>query len=327
MRDYKKIITALCALTIIITATGCSKSDDKNSSSNNDKTSSSAAESNADSKADDSNKNDNSSEESKDDSSNTDDNSDDESSKAEKSNIGEHLQSVADIYDEGNYTLKTTLTSTEFEGKVKLIRVVKGDDIYQLQEENMGTHGSITLDGKSYDFDNVCGMFRETDGDSTVNLIQEVINLNLEQTNLNDVENSSKKSDDDKDYDIEQYTYTGDTYITVLDFFFDKEDGQLVKYNANYTVEGQDNIVETRVVDSLTNDIDESVFNTDFTNTLADFNSMTEDQRLGFCQGLTGSYNITTDDMDEMGITTDDFKKISYDNIFRLVYNYGTGHM
>lgn len=112
-----------------------------------------------------------------------------------------------------------------------------------------------------------------------------------------------------------------------MDFYFDKESKALVKYTTTYTVEGQDDIVETRTINRLDNNIDESVFNTDFTTSLVDFNSMSEDQRLGFCQGLCGSFGISTDDMYEMNITTDQFKTIDYDTLFKLVYTYGSGHM
>ena len=40
-----------------------------------------------------------------------------------------------------------------------------------------------------------------------------------------------------------------------------------------------------------------------------------------------GSFGISTDDMYEMNITTDQFKTIDYDTLFKLVYTYGSGHM
>ena len=230
------------------------------------------------------------------------------------------LKSTAEIYSQGSYTLECTLTSTAFDGEVQLTRVVRNDDVYQLQQESMGKHGAITLDGKSYDFDYVCGMYRETENKPDLNVIEEIISLNLDRTNTH--EDSGESG-----YVTEEYTYTGDTYITVLDFYFDKETKALVKYTTTYSVEGQDDIVETRTVKRLDNDIDESVFNTDFTSYLADFDSMSEDQRLGFCQGLCGSFGISTDDMYKMNITTDQFKTIDYDTLFKLVYTYGKGHM
>lgn len=237
-------------------------------------------------------------------------------SKAETSHIGEYLQGVADIYSKGNYTLECTISGSAFSGDVKLTRVVRGDDFYQLQQEAAGSYGTITLDGASYDFDYLCGMYHTSSAKPTLNVVDEIINADLEQT-------ATHEDPEQDEYAVEEYTYTGDTYITVMDFYFNKDDKSLAKYTTVYSVEGQDDITETRVIDRLDNNIDESVFNTDFKNVLADFDSMSEDQRLGFCQGLCASRGISTDDMYEMNITSDDLKKISYDELFKLVYTYG----
>lgn len=304
MNNIKRILACVCVLGICISAFGCSESgggseagssevSEQTSSQQSDTSQTESAESAADSG---------------------------ESSAAEVSHIGEYLKSTAEIYSQGSYTLECTLTSTAFDGEVQLTRVVRNDDVYQLQQESMGKHGAITLDGKSYDFDYVCGMYRETENKPDLNVIEEIISLNLDRTNTHE-------DSEENGYVIEEYTYTGDTYITVLDFYFDKETKALVKYTTTYSVEGQDDIVETRTVKRLDNNIDESVFNTDFTSYLADFDSMSEDQRLGFCQGLCGSLGISTDDMYKMNITTDQFKTIDYDTLFKLVYTYGKGHM
>ena len=300
MKRIKKALACAFAFGICLSLYGCSDSDG----------SSEIPASNADSAADSVQS----------EASDSQSSSEAESSQPEESNIGEYLSGVADIYDQGRYTLQCTITSTAFDGEVSLTRVVRDGDVYQLQQESMGSHGALTLDGKSYDFDYVCGMYRETDEEPDLNVNEEVISLNLERTSIHEDPSQS-------DYVVEEYTYIGDTYITVMDFYFDKESKALVKYTTTYTVEGQDDIVETRTINRLDNNIDESVFNTDFTTSLVDFNSMSEDQRLGFCQGLCGSFGISTDDMYEMNITTDQFKTIDYDTLFKLVYTYGSGHM
>lgn len=302
MDNIKKIAALICAAAVCTAFAGCS---DKQK----DKSSSAAAESSADS-----------ADESASDNSKPDESSQSDDSQQEESNIGEYLQGVADIYANKNYTLECTLSSTQFEGEISILRAVKGDNVYQIQHEGMGDHGTMTLDGVTYDFDNVCGMYRKSDGGSSLNVVDEIVRLNLEQTDTHE-------QTTEEDYAVEEYTYTGDTYITVMDFYFDKTDKSLVKYVTTYSVEGQDDITETRVIDRLDETVDETVFNTDFTNTLVDFDSMSEDQRLGFCQGLCASFGITTDNMYEMNITTDKFKTIDYDTLLNLVYTYGTGHV
>ena len=297
MNRIKKALALVCALGICFSFYGCSDSETENSSSEASSVDSTRSE------ADDSLIS-----------------SQDESSQAEESNIGEYLLGVADIYEQGSYTLECTVTGTNFDGEVSITRVVRGDDVYQLQQEAMGSHGMITLDGKSYDFDYLCGMYRETDEEPDLNVIEQVISLTLERTDNSDDSSQSE-------YAVEEYTYVGDTYITVMAFYFDKETGELAEYTTTYTVEGQDDIVETRRIDRLDNNIDESVFNTDFTASLVDFNSMSEDQRLGFCQGLCASFGITAGDLYEMNITADQFKTIDYDELFNLIYTYGSGHM
>ncbi|WP_124100069.1 hypothetical protein [Ruminococcus sp. Marseille-P6503] len=300
MKTAKKSLACACALGLCLSFYGCSGSE---SSSENTASNASSAAERIQSEASD-----------------PQSSSENESSQPEESHIGEYLSGVADIYEQGSYTLQCTVTSTAFDGEVSITRVVRDGDVYQLQQESMGSHGAITLGGRSYDFDYVCGMYRETDSEPELNVIEEVIRLNLDSTSTH--EDSSQSG-----YAVEEYTYIGDTYITVMDFYFDKVTGELIKYTTTYTVEGQDDIVETRTINRLDNNIDESVFNTDFTDSLVDFNSMSEDQRLGFCQGLCGSLGITTDDMYEMNITTDQFKTIDYDTLFKLVYTYGGGHM
>lgn len=50
---------------------------------------------------------------------------------------------------------------------------------------------------------------------------------------------------------------------------------------------------------------------------------MSEDQRLGYCQGIFNKAGVTTDDLSAGGYQTDDLKTISYDSFVSLVYTYG----
>lgn len=300
MNNIKKIAAVMCVAAVCTAFAGCSDKDKSVSSAAADSSADSSAESAADSTPQEDTLS--------------------GSGQEEMQNIGEYLRGVADIYATKNYTLECTLSSTEFDGEVKITREVKGDNVYQIQHESMGDHGTLTLDGVTYDFDNVCGMYRTAESSPSLNVVEEIISLDLEQTDTHE-----PPAEDE--YVIEEYTYTGDTYITVMDFYFDKTDKHLVKYITTYSVEGQDDITETRVIDRLDETVDESVFNTDFTNRLVDFDSMSEDQRLGFCQGICASFGITAENMYEMNITTDKFRNIDYDTLFELVYTYGTGHM
>ncbi len=295
--------TALCLL-----LSGCANSDKKNNGNNkNDKNnSSSQGEPDQNDSSDSSN-------------SQTADSKDDGNTQKEPAQLGEYLQKTENIYNTGKYTLECVITGDNIDGEIKLTRVADGENFYQLQEESLGSYGRIISGGKSYDFDFACNMYRPADGEKPLNVVEEIKDLGLACTSPQ--QNSAA---DDDNYIVEEYVYTGDTYITALDFYFDKDSGDLVKYNTTYSVEGEDDIVETREIVRLDNTADSSVFDTSFIDGLENFDEMTEDQRLGFCQGLCGSFNISTDMMYDAAITTDDLKTISYEDFFRLVYNYGS---
>lgn len=230
--------------------------------------------------------------------------------------IGDKLKKVCEIYDSGCYTLECTLTGTNISGETRITRVEKNGDLYQVQHERLGDFGTVTLSGRSYDFDYICGMYRERESAPVLNIIKQIEIQGVPRTNIH-------APGEKAEYDTEQYTYTGDTYMTVLDFCFDKKDGHLIKYDTTYSVEGQDDIVETRTVTRLDTEADESVFNAYFTDTLVNFGTMTEEQRLGFCQGLFASYGIDTEDLSEFGVTSSGLGKIDYDTLASLVHTCG----
>ena len=233
--------------------------------------------------------------------------------------VGEKLKAVYDIIDKGHYTLECELTGTNIPGTIDVLRVVDGSDSYQLQKEKLGSHGTVTLSGKNYDFDFVCGMYRENPSPQSLNVIEQIVKSGVPRTN-------SHTSDKASEYDNEQYTYTGDTYITVMDFFFDKKDGHLVRYDMTYSVEGSDDIVETRTVKRFDTEVDSSVFNAYFADTLVNFDSMSEQQKLGFCQGLCASWGISADEMYELGVSSDSLGSVDYDTLFTLIHTYGKRH-
>ncbi|MBR6101201.1 MAG: hypothetical protein IKP95_02140 [Ruminococcus sp.] len=231
--------------------------------------------------------------------------------------LGEHLARVAELIGKGKYTLECTLTSTQFEGEIKIKRIVDGSSKYQLQTEKLGSHGSVAVGGKSYDFDYVCGMYRETSEFPELDVISRIRDQGLAP--------SLRSSDRiaGEDLDTEQYVYTGETFITTMDFYFDKDDGRLVRYTTRYSVEGRDDILETRIITRLDDSVDSTVFNAYFADELVDFDSMSEEERQGFCRGVCARWGITSEALFEMGVSAADLKTIDYDTLFRLVYSYG----
>lgn len=235
-----------------------------------------------------------------------------------ESRLGERLKKVAAIYEGGKYTLECTLSGSQFDEAIAITQVADGEDFYQLQTEKLGSHGVVSISGKGYEFDYVCGMYRENVEIPRFNIVTQLAAENIAP------DQAPWLSDDN--YDIERYTYAGSTYITVTDFYFDKQSGDLVKYISTYTAEGKPEIVETRTVTKLEAEADSSVFNAYFADELQDFDSMSSERKLGFCQGICGSWGITTEDLFNAGITADSFGDMDYDTLFRLVYKYGKPH-
>lgn len=235
------------------------------------------------------------------------------------SKLGDRLKPIAELFSKKHYTMECTLTGSYISDPIKIKRIVNGDDVYQLQTEKLGSHGCVTFDGVHYDFDYVCGMYRETKNAPELSIIEQIAANGLPVSKV-------RRSSADAEYDTEEYIYTGETYITKMEFFFEKSDGRLVKYVTTYSVEGDDDIVETRTIDKLEGKIDDKVFNAYFVDELADFEGMSEEQRVGFCKGLCGSWNITADEMSEMGVNASNLKNIDYNTLFRLIYTYGNPH-
>lgn len=292
--DIKKICAALCACVVCLCAVGCSK-DSKDSSS--------ATESKANVSTADSEK----SEDSKGDESDAD-------SKV-LNEQGELIKKTAAIFD-GDYTLKTTCTEADG-SKQEVVRAKKGGNIYLKVTSDIGTSGFIYVDGAGYDYDNVTGVYHKSDVTELDGVLESIVKQNLPRTygHIN--------SDEADDFDIEEYTYTGDTYITAIDLYFDKSDGSLKKYTQTFTIEGSDDTVSEYTVDELSGDADDSLFDVSQATSLVDFDSMSEDQRLGYCQGILNKAGVTTDDLSAGGYQTDDLKTISYDSFVSLVYTYG----
>ena len=280
MNKLKKILCLTAVLSALLTV-GCGEKD--NSSSIIDENSSSKVES----KADEKNK---------------------------EALVGENLKNAVEIYKNGKYTLKSTISGDAIASEIKLTRVVNNGNVYQLQEEKAGSYGVISVNGKAYAFDNACGMYKSAKSVPEKSIVEEIIDKNIP------LKNSGESKD--KKYTTEQYTYTGDTYITNVTFYFDKQTGELKKYEMKYTVEGQDDVSEIRTIDLISSEIDETVFKLDFLKKMVNFDEMSDDQKMGFCQGVCISKGINEQMLSDYGIKAEDFKKIEFDTFFDLIYSY-----
>lgn len=336
-----KITAAFCAALIAVTCTACSNSgSDKNNSSKK-------ASSN------------------KTDSSYTNDSSaDKESSPNSKDSALDNnndtlLGRFCDFLSGESYSFR--MKYTDFDGKVTdVYRVCDGNDFYQLQTNDIGESGSIRVGEECYDFDLVCGIYRKSSNEKLDSIIESILDEDLPQTATHIDEEDAQL------YNVEEYTYTGDTYITIMDFCFDKSTGALVKYTSTYSVEGDDDITETRefydfipafepaedsfsVTDSgmdssadiqdssqsgsqdssfmpetgNSEGIDRSIFDASFINTLVDFNNMTEERRLGYCQAIFVTAGVTAEELAQAEITDEKLKTVSYEEFTSLVYLYG----
>lgn len=338
-----KITAALCAALIAVTCTACSNSgSDKDKNNSFKKASSDKAES---SDAKDSSADKESSPNSKD--------------SALDNNNDTLLGRFCDFLSSESYSFR--MKYTDFDGKVTdVYRVCDGNDFYQLQTNDIGESGSIRVGEECYDFDLVCGIYRKSSNEKLDSIIESILDEDLPQTATHIDEEDAQL------YNVEEYTYTGDTYITIMDFCFDKSTGALVKYTSTYSVEGDDDITETRefydfipafepaedsfsVTDSgmdssadiqdssqsgsqdssfmpetgNSEGIDRSIFDASFINTLVDFNNMTEERRLGYCQAIFVTAGVTAEELAQAEITDEKLKTVSYEEFTSLVYLYG----
>lgn len=237
----------------------------------------------------------------------------------EKYQPGELLAAAAERFA-GDYTYKLSVTYSDDPDTVAdLIQVSRGDDFYMsVREKNSSGLAADTvylqLGDTAYDIDYNIGAYNGTEIQSGLNLISNIIDMRLDRT-------STHTPQDIEGYTVEEYTYTGDTYITVYDFYFNRY-GALKKYTVTYTVEGQDEIVETAEVVSFAGNADDRYFSEDILDELTDFSALSEDERFGFCLDVCERFSITTDHMYSLSIRTDDLKRISFDMLSTLVYSY-----
>lgn len=246
---------------------------------------------------------------------------------------GKYIMQAYDLLQSGQYSMRLVYTDPAG-NETEIYRVVDGEDYYELQTNEIGSSGCVCVGGSAYDFDNVCGIYRKRTAGRPESLIETVVEQGLPATDTN------IDPDDMRMYEVEEYTYTGGTYITVMDFYFDRETGLPVKYETMYKVEeenGDEGMTEVRTIkeiifgsggelvatDGETRELDRTVFDTSFLSVLVDFDSMTPEQRLGYCQAIFVTAGVTVDELISAAITEDKLKYISYEEFTSLVYTYG----
>ena len=227
---------------------------------------------------------------------------------------GDKIKKAYEYFTGNEYSFKERITDSSGNAKI-ITETRKGDDFYRLQETSQGRNGKIKSGDESYEFDYECGIFKKSDDTFPENMIKSVVEKKLPQTSTHIDKTNTEK------YDVEEYTYTGSTYITVLDFCFDKKSGRLAKYNVTYQVEGKDDETESREFVYMKNTADEKMLKTDFISKLTDFENLKEDERAQYCKMIIDKVGIGADDMINHGMTTDKLKIISYEDFTDFIYS------
>ena len=230
-------------------------------------------------------------------------------------NIGPFLQKAYEILSGNKYTYKCTLTSTENDEKIAIERYKSGNKLYQAQTTSLGKRGFLSDGTKVYEFDYYTYSYTD-EGSVLPDVIESIVKENLPQTNSHAAPQEGES--------VEEYTYMGDTYITIYDFYFNDK-GALLRYTTTYYMEGFDDIVETRTMTEFLSSVgDENIFSPTFAATMTDFSAFSQTDRQTYCTDFCTRLGITDQMLTSNGLSRESFKKISYSDFLGLVYRYGT---
>ncbi|WP_028506026.1 hypothetical protein [Ruminococcus sp. FC2018] len=232
-------------------------------------------------------------------------------SKPEEKVMGERIKKAAAFFENPSYEFVCTVKGIGRDAKMTLLKdkgIIRQTTDYGDIKSYVVCTGNTTYryDDKTKAFSRKVGEINE---DPTGNLIVQTVKQSLEPTRTHIDPQEEKK------YDAEEYTYTAGTYITVLDFYFDKTTGELKKYTVTYSIEGKDNEVETREIEKMsTVSADVPAFNE---KELTDkgyvhFEGFTEQKREEFCRQVMRDNKITNETLYNVGLTTYDLKTVSY---------------
>lgn len=300
MSFFKRTLTVLAALACVFAA-GCSNKGGNSSSS--DDTSSVGESSQSDSSQGDSS---GSAEPLN-------------SSEPAKVTQGDKIKAAAAFFDNENLEYICKVTGT---GVDTTITLTKNTGLCK-QTTDYGFCKSVILckGADTYRYDDLTKAYVKEIGnittDPTGNLITRTVREQLPATRTH------INAEDAKKYDAEEYTYTGGTYITVLDFYFDKATGMLSKYTATYSVEGKDDEIETRQVLRMTQDAGKIDFSENqLRHNYTDLHALDESEREKFCKELMQRLGITDEDLYSAGLTPFDLKKITYTELSGFVIGF-----
>lgn len=234
-----------------------------------------------------------------------------------ENHIGQYLAAANDILCGDKYTYKCTLTADGLTEPVTIERYKSGSRLYQSQQTSTGKRGFLSDGEKVYEFDYLTYSYTD-EGTVLPDVIESVVKENLPQTSTHIAAKEGETA--------EEYTYMGDTFITVYDFYFDEKNGSLLRYTATYSVEGNDDYVETRTISELSSSVgDDGIFNPSFKTTLTDFSAFSSADRQTYCSDQCAKFGITEQMLVSNGMTNESFKKISYNDFLGLIYRYSTG--
>lgn len=242
------------------------------------------------------------------------------SSKAESSSSqvkqGKRIKAAYKKLSNKNYSFKEKITDQN--GDVTdVVYTAEGDNFASVNKNKYGESGIVKIDDAVYEYDEVCGVYRILSVSSiskTSNFIKAVVENNLPQTN------TRINSKDKKKYDVEEYTYAGSTYITVLDFCFDKKSGDIVKYYVTYIVEGKDNAQQTREITDISDKSDSDLISDKKVKELKNFDEMTEAEKTTLWNDLSDKYNITDEKKTAENMTDEKIKTMGYEEFTAGVY-------
>ncbi len=239
-------------------------------------------------------------------------------SKPEEKVMGEKIKKAAAFFENPSYEYVCTVKGIGRDAKITLLKdkgIIRQTTDYGDIKSYVVCTGNTTYryDDKTKAFSRKVG---EINDDPTGNLIVQTVKQSLEPTKTHIDPEESKK------YDAEEYTYTAGTYITVLDFYFDKTTGELKKYTVTYSIEGRDNQVETREIEKMSAaPVNVPAFSE---KELTDkgyvhFEGFTDEKREEFCRQVMRDNKITNDTLYDVGLTTYDLKSVSYSDFASAV--------
>lgn len=300
MSLIKRSLILLAAVVCLLSA-GCSNKNSSSQSDESSQTESSQAENSSSSESDSS-----------------------DSSEPAPVKQGEKIKAAAKFFENSSYEFSEKVSG---QGADATVTMIKNEGLVcQTTDYGFGKSVIYCKGADTYYFDDVTKALEKKVGtittDPTGNIITEVVRKELPPTkthmNFKDLEK----------YDCEEYTYTGGTYITVMDFYFDMTTGMLAKYTLTYSVEGKDDEVQTRQVLRMRTGetIEDPYTEYDIRKDYTDFTALTDEEREKFCKELMKKYGVKDEELFAAGLSTYDFKTIKYDDLSAFFIGYVAEH-